>query len=610
MKADTRWFDRNAMFVLALLIVGSLWLHWPHMVSLIGDTNRDFFIHYNWAKEMADNLRDGAVYPRWVFHGSLELGDPTFIYYSPLFYVLVGMIVRSGVTVWQSIQIVDVVSNAGFAWIIWQIARAYGNSCLGIFIALAALFNPFIVMLYYKFGGWAWASMGYFSHALLLWAVLRPTANRLRINVPAAVAIALAVWSHVISALIGLIVVSIVVLVRDDGRGWASASDIARAAVAWAGTVTFGIALSAAYLFPAVMQINDINVQVWEGPLFLKAFAWPTITLALHGAQWISFQWPVALPALLLFLAGSFYAVRCPDVMVQTRIYFPLLAMSAVSLFLASELSYPLWAFNSPMTRIQLPYRFLFSLYVVGLLLEGLALSHAWRAGRRLLGFILAIPMAVSLLVGISIWYKANYLDGRPLPALIVDDQYTYGPAKQRLVTARKLACGPEDSGECPRILLESGPYIGLTEYQLKWRGPDYVAYARQGFEGECARLVVICKLTARLGNGRAWTILATEPILVRLPLNYYPSWTMMVNGEERETLLDRHTGLIAVALSEGRNIVVVRWRLGLWERIGLWTNLAALLGLVCIIVYRSPLTIFEQLRRRVRQLSRNEGID
>jgi hypothetical protein len=206
--------------------------------------------------------------------------------------------------------------------------------------------------------------------------------------------------------------------------------------------------------------------------------------------------------------------------------------------------------------------------------------------------------MAVSLLVGISIWHKANYLDGRPLPALVVDNQYTYGPAKQRLVTVRKLACGPEDSAECSRILLESGAYLGLTEYQLRWRGPDYVAYASQGFEGECARLAVICKLTARLGNGRAWSILATEPKLVRLPLNYHPSWSTMVNGEERETLLDRNTGLIAVALSAGRNLVVVRWRLGPWERIGLWTNLGALLCLACIIVYRSRLTIFERMRR------------
>jgi uncharacterized integral membrane protein len=54
----------------------------------------------------------------------------------------------------------------------------------------------------------------------------------------------------------------------------------------------------------------------------------------------------------------------------------------AVSVFFASELSYPLWTFEWPL-RIQLPYRFLSVGYVMVIVIGVVAAQVAGKVGRR-----------------------------------------------------------------------------------------------------------------------------------------------------------------------------------------------------------------------------------
>ena len=77
------WRDTK-IFLLYLLAAAVL--HFPHYGSFVGDITPDFYLHYNWAKEFAENFALGNPYPRWTFHARLGLGEPTFIFYAPLYY--------------------------------------------------------------------------------------------------------------------------------------------------------------------------------------------------------------------------------------------------------------------------------------------------------------------------------------------------------------------------------------------------------------------------------------------------------------------------------------------------------------------------------------------
>ena len=39
-----------------LILATALFFHAPHLFSQLGDVNYDFYLHYNWAKEFAENL--------------------------------------------------------------------------------------------------------------------------------------------------------------------------------------------------------------------------------------------------------------------------------------------------------------------------------------------------------------------------------------------------------------------------------------------------------------------------------------------------------------------------------------------------------------------------
>ena len=99
--------------MLVIYLVGAALLHLPHYGSNVGDITRDFYLHYNWAKEFAENLAQGNPYPRWMFHGRLGLGEPVFIFYSPLYYHAVGLLALAGLHAWAAMQAASVLLTAG-----------------------------------------------------------------------------------------------------------------------------------------------------------------------------------------------------------------------------------------------------------------------------------------------------------------------------------------------------------------------------------------------------------------------------------------------------------------------------------------------------------------
>jgi hypothetical protein len=49
----------------------------------------DLLVHLQWSDQFLSALRDGVPLPRWAHASVNGLGDPTFVYYQPLFYYLV-----------------------------------------------------------------------------------------------------------------------------------------------------------------------------------------------------------------------------------------------------------------------------------------------------------------------------------------------------------------------------------------------------------------------------------------------------------------------------------------------------------------------------------------
>lgn len=545
-----------------VFLVLALVLHFPHYGSHYGDPNFDFYLHYHWAKEYAESVAHGWWYPRWTFFARFGLGEPVFVFYSPLYYLLSALLALGGMTVWNAMHVVEVLSNAVFGLFVYLTCRHYASNRLALVAGFAASLNPFLVMLHYKFQGFAWASVGYAAHGMLLWAMFRPKADPARINLLAAVALGIAVVGHTMSTLVMLVCYSAAVFVAPAGGGEVRVAGLLRRLVAWGCTVALGLGMGAIYLLPALGSQSLINTDAWTGPHILQAFAWPTFSAVIHGVQWFSFQWPLAVPvlALLVVQAWFLFKLKGADGQPIRPLLMQLFLVLAVAVFFASELSYPLWTIQSPLLRIQLPYRFLSVAYVMVIVIGVLAAQAARARGRRGWEIGLVRSVAAVGVLGLLIAAKATYLDGGKLLPAMARDQYSFELLPQWSRTPDGGFACAVDRNACLRLPLSAGAFRGTPEYATKHATPAFFDWAMAGFAKECAQRGAVCGPARYVSNTVGWHIEARAATPLRLPVFLFPMWAVEVDGKPVPAVHDPETGLIQVELAPGAHEVRLEW--------------------------------------------------
>jgi hypothetical protein len=551
-RSDGTFVTAKALVIFA---VAAVLLNAPGLIFNLGVRNLDFNAHYAWAVQFGEGMRQGDLYPRWMWRGNLGSGEAALLFYSPLFYYLSGLVRLATSNTWEAMRIVFVVATfvtGIFAWRLLRLFTGAGFALIGAVLLQAA---PMIVMLFYYFNDFPWAT-DFTALMALSYAVLRPGALQHRIDVRVSVAVAALVLIHLISALTALICFSALCLahVRRDGARW----HIERQVVSWFLSAGFGLALTLVYLLPALTLMREISPEVWT-TLFTPwdAFAFPTITALLYGTHWFTFQWVVPMVALLTVLFATGYAWRRGGLDDQLGSALRLLLLvSWSSLFLASELSYPLWLLPTPLRDVQFPHRFIYITSATGLIANLLCLWELLRARRPILFRLLgAAPLLLGLALTVALEAKMILVDGKPL-GLATD---------------------------------ETEPYRGLAEYRLRTQGPDWDRYHREGgFDQECRRHGLVCRVLDQSSNRQAWAIEAGATSTIRLPVFAFPAWRVEIDGSAAASTIDPATGLILATVPSGSHRVSLNWvRLPI-ERAGAGLSLAAWILLAAIAFRRS----------------------
>ena len=542
-----------------LLIAGAIGLaivvHSPHVIFNRADTNLDFFAHYRWALEVSQAMASGDIYPRWMSAANYGLGEPALLYYSPLYFLLAGAIRLGMPNVWLSMQIVEMLSTlvvGAFSWLILRRQVGTSGALLGTIGCIAA---PMVVMLFHYFNGFPWATSTA-AFMALLWSILRFDFSLRRVNLAGIIALGTLVALHVVSALMTLICLS-AVLARTLFKHRDTRMRV-RVLVSWVLLVVVGLLLAGAYLVPAVGSTRYINADVWSQVFTpFNAFSFPIVTSASHGIKWFGFQWPISLLALLTTLTATIYVLRKPEVMgdaledVET-----LIIASWCALFFASELSYPFWMFDTPLRKIQFPFRFIYVAGLTGILAATIVGARAWNH-RRLDAALIVAPVLVSVGLGFALTAKAAFYEGERLD----------------LSTDRLL------------------PYSGLAEYETRSKGLAWKMYVDQGlFDGECRRINAVCSEGRRKGRGFEWDLTLSVPATLRLPAFDFPAWEVLLDGDPIPHDSDPDSGLVRVLIPEGQYAVLLRWRLLPLEWVGLGGSGVAILFIGCVIWARRAL--------------------
>lgn len=549
----TRW--AQYALLLAVVVIATVPLAWRGT-----SCGQDFDFHFeNWL-EVHRAWQQGVFYPHWAASANYGAGEPRFVFYPPLSWMLGAAL--GSVLPWKWTPVVfSFLAFLGAALSLRTMAQEWMSREAATLAGCLYAANPYMLFVAYERGALAELLAATWLPLLVLFSLRRKPAV-----LPLALVIA-ALWlTNAPSATMGCYLLAGLVIVASlEQHSW----DLIRRALA---AVPLGLGLSAFWLIPAVYEQRWVQIHRAIGPLmriedsFLfhpahafgpkptsdEAFAMAYHNGVLHTASWI---------VLALILAAVVTAVLARRQ--RSRLWPPLVIAAAAITLLQFRWSDFLWHLVPKLQYLQFPWRWMLVLGMIVAFLAGLALSRrpAGRAARSApssghaspTGRILYRPVAVLLIAtGIAslaathFWQECDEDDNISAQISTFQDsgfpgtdEYTPEPAdngeiQQGLPPLRVLASAEAETaenGDNPDYQPDSAAQIPAQDKVRRWNAEQMSA-----------------------------EVTSPRPAYAVLRLMDYPAWRITKNGEPVSVRPVRSDGLVVVPLTAGRNQIDVDW--------------------------------------------------
>lgn len=515
-------------------------------------SGHDTFEHLTFFRNFSQQFWGGELYPRWLLTINHGLGSPTFFLYPPLpVYVSTLLVPAGSVLHFNAFNVAEFLAlfSSGICAFLWIRTMASG----GVALAAAALYMllPYHLAVDFYLRNalpecWALAWM-----PLVLYFTMQVLTRQRGAVAGLAVAYALLILSHLISAFIFSVIPFLVaVTLSTRGRKIRSALFIAEGMLLGAG-------LSSIYLLPALFHRRYFPISRLS--ISLNAHL-------LHFGGWALFntfdnQYFIRSVTWALIGTGAFIAfggamalkVGCSDRNKQIKLW---MAVSAVSIWLMSHFSAPLWTrFPFLFHAVEFPWRFnivlcLAALPVAAALLSDISWPLSVRRGLSL-AFVLLLAVVWFTKYG-EVWKRYDLSPFvHPDPVNTGDGLFmAWEPSGTDSWSALEASVGPR-----VRFLEGNG-----TANVLLWE-PRHIEFETYGATG---------------GS-------------VMINQFYYPEWRAenVIEVRPLDIKAALPEGLLEVQVPPGHQQVRVEIPLGFAERLGRWVS--ALCVLLCMILARNP---------------------
>lgn len=521
-----------AILAVSLLVMA------PALVDA-GSVHGDFYVYARWQAHFAGAMAAGEPYPRWLPNLNQGFGSPAFLIYPPLGQWLGALLApllpgaqAAGLRLHAVLTGCLVLSGVGaLLWLRWM-GLGRPAALIG---ALAWLLLPYHAYLnLYQRGAFAelvaMAALPWglaFAHGLkqrrmLAWAGLT-------------LSLAALLLSNAPTALSGAPFICLYAALLGDRKDWLKLG----------ATILFSallaIALSAAWLWPALSQIGFVNDRI----LFNDVYQ-PANYLIFSPAPWPNQGVRIAATAIYLLHAAMLLLVLLAGGAARGRAV--LIVSAALILLVTSELARPIWIAGMPWSKIQFAWRLL---GLQSLLLAGLV-GIAWQA---------AAARRKGAARTALVWL---------LPGLLLIDA-AFLAALSWHVARRPVWPTPEVAAHRAEV----------REY---WLG-DVDTLARRFGAQDAIALSGRIEAGKLAGEGRslAIDIRADEPALIALRQFAYTGWDVRIDGGGWSPAgrSATPTGLITVPLPAGKHRIELRLPPHPAESRGLLVSGAALLLLL-----------------------------
>lgn len=561
LSSDATRAQRRRSLLLAVVCISVLPLAWRGT-----SCGQDLDFHLQSWLDVVDGWHHGSFYPHWAVAANYLAGEPRFVFYPPMSWILGGALGAILPWSWTPVAYALIaLLGGGFAF--RSMAGEWMSADSAAIAACLYVINPYMMFVVYERGALAELLAATWIPLLVLFALRERAAV-----VPLTLTVG-ALWlTDPPAAVIGCYALALLVAVAalqersHPKRPWKL---VGRSAVA----VPLGLALAGFWLVPAVWEEPWVEIHRAIGPLmrvedsFLFGFVPTTATAAqerfdaiYHNGVLATVSW-IAVALILLTAFAAWFSRRR-----RNALWLPLLAASAAVVFLQFRLSDWLWRTLPEMKYLQFPWRWLLVLELAFAALAGLAFAGEQKTRRAVAqraGVLLTLACCMAALSAFVFWQPCDEEDNI---AAQVAAFHTTGYAGSDEYTPTGANNEKIQQG-LPVIRLLHAPD---AEEARSEDNPDWTSDPVEEMPAAIA-------LTRADAEQITATVGARSDGFAVLRLLDYPAWRVTVNGTELSRRPHREDGLMVVPLPAGTNRIEVRWKLTWDQQAGILLSLIAL---------------------------------
>jgi len=559
----------------------------------------DFNVHLVSWLDCVNAWRHGIVYPHWTPSPNYDAGEPRFVFYPPLTWMLGAAL--GTVLPWTLAPIVlTFLTFAGTGLATRALALEALDDLPATLAGCVALFSGFTLFTGYERSAFPEFAGGVWLPLLLLFALRdrRPASSLLHrafdgSTVPLALVLAAAWLSNAPLGVIASYLLAAVALAAALlNKTWAPAL---RASLAFA----LGMGCAAAYWIPAALERAWVDIrQATDDPGYNFEHNWlfehnANPILALHDVILQQASW-IAISTIAVALFGLLICWRRGTLPVQKtsgsrRWFVPLAAIPVVVLFLSFPISRWVWLLLPEMRFLQYPWRWQ---EAVEAPMAIFLVAAVWPAGKRARMVVLAACAAWFLAATVyagKVFFQVCYPEDTVASTLAdyrngvgFEGMYEYEPPGADLtMIARGL----------PDACLVTDP---TTEFgKPDPDDPDANPIWASG-QGSCRATFNATHDRATGPENRRFHVTTSHSGFIVLRLLSYPAWSVRVNGHllnggRADSLPKRDDGLIAIPVPQGAVDIAVNWNTTPDVLLSRWISgiSVLLLAIVCVCELR-----------------------
>ena len=537
----------------------------------------DFEFHLQSWLDAAAQMRHGTLDPSWTTTAAWNAGEPRFLFYPPLSWMLGALLTL--VLPFSAVPIAfTAIALFGAAISMYCLARVFAPSSIALLAAAIYIASPY--MLFTAFERTAYGEL--LAAIWLPWLLLAALESRPRVIVLAP-PLALLWLTNAPAAVIGAYLVLVIAILRITAASLAKdTACVTRLVTRFTGGGVLGLAIPAFYLLPAAYERHSIqvamaiipNMRVEDNFLFGHTGDGPHDAV-LHTASIIAIIMLCATAVALLcaWLAQRKRSRSAPPAERRAPVHL-LTALTAFIAFLLTPASLLFWHHVPELAFLQFPWRMLSVLEIILALAIAIALRGT-PALKKATGPVTVI-VAVIFVAGMSV---------RDISVFRQPCEVNDPPSARAQLFMTHHGVEPTD---------EYTPTNADNDV-LRWDDPGYwLAAAPTDFAPNTIPNPAATIVNYDVPPPVAQTVSGIAPHHLDLDLSHadalvlnlrdYPDWQVFRNGSLVTEHLQRDDGLLAVELPAGHSEIDIRWHRS-WDQLtGDGISLVAILLLATAI--------------------------